>query len=210
MSRKDIKLRRKEKIDHILTTATKVFAEKGYAGASTNVIADIAGISKRTMYYYVGDKDTLYTAVIKGMLDEAYSLLDVRIDGNQTVEKKLGQFIHSVAQIGNNRPLHAIVLRELLSGGEFLPKDVTEGLYRMFTVFTEILDEGKKKGEFNDINPIIVSLMLISFFVYWDLVTPLLTDDNKVTDAIKVFGTDISDQLIDEVKRIFLKFLKSE
>jgi hypothetical protein len=58
VSRKDIKLRRKEKINHILATATKVFAEKGYAGASTNEIADMAGISKRTMYYYIGDKDT--------------------------------------------------------------------------------------------------------------------------------------------------------
>ncbi|MFH0728731.1 MAG: TetR/AcrR family transcriptional regulator [Pseudomonadota bacterium] len=209
MSRKDIKLRRKEKINHILATATKVFAEKGYAGASTNEIADMAGISKRTMYYYMGDKDTLYTKVLEQMLDEAYSLLDVGIDANQPVELKLAQFIHSVAQIANNRPLHAIALRELLSGGT-LPKIVTDSLYRMFTVFTEILEEGTKKGAFNDKNPVIMGLMLFSFFVYWDLVTPLLTDRNKVTDAIKVFGADISDQLIDEVQSIFLKFLTTK
>jgi hypothetical protein len=125
------------------------------------------------------------------------------------VEQKLGQFIHSVAQIGNNRPLHAIALRELLSGGN-LPKIVTDSLYRMFTAFTDILEEGKKEGAFNDINPVIMGLMLFSFFVYWDLVTPLLTDENKVTDAIKVFGADISDQLVDEFKRIFLKFLKTK
>jgi AcrR family transcriptional regulator len=205
-----MKLRRKEKIHHILTTATKVFAEKGYAGASTNEIAELAGISKRTMYYYMGDKDTLYESVIKGMLDEAYSLLDVTIDGKQSVEKQLGQYIHTLAQIANNRPLHSIVLRELLSGAEFLPKMVTEGLYKMFTVFSVILEEGKNKGLFNDINPVIGGLMLFSFFVYWDLVTPLLTEENKVTEAIKVFGPDISDQLIDEVKKIFLKLIKTK
>jgi AcrR family transcriptional regulator len=208
VSLKDVKNRRQEKMRHILKTATEVFAEKGYAGASTNEIADFAGISKRSMYYYMGDKDTLYTSVIREMVNEAYKLVDPNTIDNLKPEEKLRHFIHSVAQIGNNRKLHSIVLRELLSGGEFLPKDVVEGLDRMFAIFSNIVEEGKKESGFRDLNPVVACLMLFSFFVYWDLVTPFMAKAGVQTAEIMAFGTGVTDQLVDEVHRMFINFLK--
>jgi AcrR family transcriptional regulator len=207
VSLKDVKNRRQEKMRHILKTATEVFAEKGYAGASTNEIADLAGISKRSMYYYMGDKDTLYASVIKEMLNGAYKLIDVNITDKMTPEEKLRHFILSVAQIGNNRELHSIVLRELLSGGEFLPKDVVEGLDKLFATFSSILEEGKKEIRPGDINPVVACLMLFSFFVHWNLVIPFMAKADVRTAEITALGTGVSDPLIDEVHKIFVKFL---
>jgi AcrR family transcriptional regulator len=193
---------------HILKTATEVFAEKGYAGASTNEIADLAGISKRSMYYYMGDKDTLYASVIKEMLNGAYKLIDLNITNNLTPEKKLRHFIRSVAEIGNDRKLHSIVLRELLSGGEFLPKNVVEGLNDLFATFRSILEEGKKEIDFGGVNPSIACMMLFSFFVHWNLVIPFMTKAGVQNAEIMAFGTGVDDQLIDEVHKMFVQFLK--
>lgn len=208
MSRKDVKNRRQEKMRHILKTATEVFAEKGYAGASTNEIADCAGISKRSMYYYMGDKDTLYASVIKEMLNGAYELIDVNTTKNLTPEEKLRNFIRSVAEIGNNRTLHSIVLRELLSGGEFLPKDVVEGLNKLFATFKSILEEGKMEVGFGDVNPSIACMMLFAFFVHWNLVIPFMAKAGVQNAEIMDFGTGVDEQLINEVYKIFVKFFK--
>jgi AcrR family transcriptional regulator len=208
VSRKDVKNRRQEKMRHILKTATELFAEKGYAGASTNEIADLAGISKRSMYYYMGDKDTLYASVIKEMLNGAYQLIDLNITDNLAPEEKLRHFIRSIAQIGNDRNLHSIVLRELLSGGEFLPKYVVEGLGKLFTTFINILEEGKKESKFGDVNPSVACMMLFSFFVHWNLVIPFMAKSDMLSTDIMAIGTGVSDPLIDEVHNMFVKLLK--
>jgi AcrR family transcriptional regulator len=203
----DVKNRRQDKIRHILKTAMEVFAEKGYAGASTNEIADLAGISKRSMYYYMGDKDTLYASVIKEMLTESYKLIDLNITDNLAPEEKLRHFIRIIAQIGSDRNLHAIVLRELLSGGEFLPKYVVEGLDRLFSLFNSILEEGKKNSGFRGVDPFVACMMLFSFFVQWNLVIPFMAKADMLNANIMALSFGVSDPLVDEVHKMFVKFL---
>ncbi len=53
----------------ILTVATREFADRGYAGARINEIADKTSTTKRMIYYYFGGKEQLYIAV----LEQAYS-----------------------------------------------------------------------------------------------------------------------------------------
>ncbi len=52
----------------ILDVATQEFAEKGLSGARIDAIADATRTSKRMIYYYFGNKEGLYIAV----LEEAY------------------------------------------------------------------------------------------------------------------------------------------
>ena len=48
----------------ILAAATEVFAEQGLDGARVDEIADRAGINKRMLYHYFGNKDDLFTAIL--------------------------------------------------------------------------------------------------------------------------------------------------
>ena len=52
----------------ILVAARKVFAENGYNGTHVDEIAAQAGVNKATLYYQIGDKDTLYANVIHQVL----------------------------------------------------------------------------------------------------------------------------------------------
>lgn len=46
-------------VDRLLEAATRVLAERGYAGLSTNRVAATAGVSVGSLYRYFGDKDDL-------------------------------------------------------------------------------------------------------------------------------------------------------
>ena len=55
----------------ILAVATREFADRGFAGARINEIADKTSTTKRMIYNYFGSKEGLYVAV----LEQAYSLI---------------------------------------------------------------------------------------------------------------------------------------
>ena len=54
---------------HILATAPRVFADRGFAGASTRSLAEACGVNIGTLAYHFGNKEGLYHAVI----DQVYT-----------------------------------------------------------------------------------------------------------------------------------------
>ena len=53
----------------LLEMATKLFAEKGYAGTSVREIVDRAGVSKPVLYYYFKSKEGLFYAILEWAAD---------------------------------------------------------------------------------------------------------------------------------------------
>jgi AcrR family transcriptional regulator len=52
----------------ILGAATRVFASRGFVGASMRDITDASGISKPVIYYHFGSKEKLYAAVKQSLI----------------------------------------------------------------------------------------------------------------------------------------------
>jgi len=82
--------------EYILSVASRLFSERGFANVSIRDICDDAGVTPPSIYYYFGNKDQLFQAVIRRTL----SLKDFRETLVKAVEKqpdpetKLGVFIH--------------------------------------------------------------------------------------------------------------------
>jgi AcrR family transcriptional regulator len=55
--------RSRETFERVLDVAAKTFEELGYAGTTTNKVAEAAGISIGTLYHYFPDKDALLYAL---------------------------------------------------------------------------------------------------------------------------------------------------
>lgn len=62
----DPQFKRGRKYDQVITGARAVFMREGYEGASVDVIARDAGVSKATLYSYFQDKQALFLAVLEG------------------------------------------------------------------------------------------------------------------------------------------------
>jgi AcrR family transcriptional regulator len=59
--------------EQILNAATEEFTEHGFAGARVDAIAARAGINKRMLYHYYGNKDDLFLAVMENAYAEIRS-----------------------------------------------------------------------------------------------------------------------------------------
>ena len=57
-------------MDRILAAAARVLIAYGYDGASTNRIADEAGVSPGSLYQYFSDKDAITAAVLDRFVDD--------------------------------------------------------------------------------------------------------------------------------------------
>ncbi len=64
--------RAREKCRQIMDGATRIFDEQGFEGASVDMIAETADVSKATLYKYFANKQELFKAVIQRQC-EVYS-----------------------------------------------------------------------------------------------------------------------------------------
>src|SRR5689334_23410856 len=62
--------------NRILAAAEQVFAERGYAGATTREIAERAGIGKRMLFYYFPTEDAVYRAVLERIIAGLVAIYD--------------------------------------------------------------------------------------------------------------------------------------
>jgi len=56
--------------EHLIAHATRIFAAKGFAAATTREICDAAGANISAIHYYFGDKEGLYRAALLQPLTE--------------------------------------------------------------------------------------------------------------------------------------------
>jgi len=59
----------------ILNKALRLFSAKGYEGVSVNELAEAAGITKPTLYYYFGSKEGVFEAVCQSHYTQLNALI---------------------------------------------------------------------------------------------------------------------------------------
>ena len=167
MPKTRLKEKREKSIQSILNAAREVFAEKGFAGARIDEIAERAHVNKAMIYYRLGDKKELYSQALHDIFGDVAERIgnDIRID--DSAETKLRKYIRNLAKAMKSNPfLPLIMMREIASGGFNLPEVVVEDILRMMNVLTDIVKEGVKKGVFIEINPFTLHIMLIGGLVF--------------------------------------------
>jgi len=76
--------RSKQRVERILDAAARIFADVGYAAATTEAIAERAGVSIGSLYQFFPNKRALFDAVGAQYLAEARKLFDTFITRERT------------------------------------------------------------------------------------------------------------------------------
>jgi AcrR family transcriptional regulator len=195
--------------EKILTAARAVFAENGYSGTHMDEIAARAGVNKATLYYQIGDKDTLYANVIHQVLGNIAHGIAEAVAKADHPEDKLKIYVNCVAAAVDKHPeLPPIMMREMASDGAHLPRVVVEDIAAVLTILLGILDEGRKKGIFIEVMPFLIHMMIMGTILFYKKASPIKDKQSWLPAAIKARDKKLKGCLGEEVAKLVLKAIK--
>jgi len=161
-------------ISHILQVAARHFAEKGLAGARIDEIAADAKVNKATIYYHIGGKAELYSAVFRENIGLSATRLFSNVADAVSAEAKLVAYITTMVDNLIDNPCAApLMLREMASGVEHIPEESLQSVMRMFTALMDILKQGQEEGVFRETNPAVTHLMIIGSIMFYAAGEPM-------------------------------------
>jgi len=121
-------------VEQIVEAAAQVFSERGYAGATTNHIAERAGVSIGSLYQYFPNKEAILVTLAKRHIEIAGKTL-MRLMGGYDLPELLRLFIQATLELhtGNPRWNYVIVSEAIWSA------QATQELHEMEDAFIERL-----------------------------------------------------------------------
>jgi len=168
----------------LLAAARRVFALRGYDGASLRDITREAGANLGAVTYHFGSKRALYVAVLTG----AFSPLVERVGEAARGPGGPVQRLESVVDVifgflGTNLDLPRLMLQEVTAGRR-PPRELVALAQAQFGNLGGILAEGRASGVFRPGHPAFTALSIVSQPIFMTVVAPLL---------MEVAGVDLSD-----------------
>jgi len=95
---------REENERALLEAAEAIFAEQGFAGATTAAIARRAGVPKANLHYYFATKEALYRAVVERVLN-AWLAAASSFDTSEDPREALTAYIGAKMDLAREMPL---------------------------------------------------------------------------------------------------------
>ena len=147
----------------IIEAAARVFAERGYHGASTQAIADVLGIRQASLYYYFSSKEEALEQVCmmggEGFVERAEAIAA----GPGAASEKVRGLIHAhLAPLLDRRDFVLVFLRERHHLPDESRRRVGRLARRLERIFQEVLEAGVRAGEFpRDLDCRLVTLALL-------------------------------------------------
>lgn len=146
--------RRAGMMDKISEAALEVFSLHGLRGASTQDIAQRAGISKQQLHYYIESKEALYeTILLRTMQHWGHIGLHADED-NSDPAKALERLVHRKLDFAFDYPhVSRLFTGEIMSGGPVIRR-IWEGGMEMVEAAAEVIRGWVAEGKIAPVEPI--------------------------------------------------------
>ncbi len=153
----------KRRSAEIIAAAAKVFAQRGYHGASTQDIADVLGMRQASLYYYFESKDAALEAVCADGVADYARRAQVILHGAGSASDKVAKLV-----VQHLAPMAERLDFTLVFHGErrFLPvparKRIRAFERRYERLIERVIEQGVASGEFRaDLDPRMATLALL-------------------------------------------------
>jgi AcrR family transcriptional regulator len=105
--------------DAILDAAAHILGERGWAGLTTNAVAEFAGVSIGSLYQYFPNKLALIEAVRRRHLDQVLAVLRAAADDKATRPKRVAALVDGMIAVHSRYPAaHRVLLEESPRGAD--------------------------------------------------------------------------------------------
>jgi AcrR family transcriptional regulator len=157
--------------NEIYEQATKLFAERGFAGTSLQDIAEAVGLTRPALYYYVKSKDELLAKLVAEITEGSAARIGAiarRADLDPAAK------LHTIAKLGVQRQaLHAAQFRLLILSEADLPAELAKaheaGRRAVLKSIARVIEQGIAEGVFRPVEARIAALGVLgmSNWVAW-------------------------------------------
>lgn len=140
-----------ERRREIAKAAAGVFNKLGFRGTSLGAVADALGMSRASLYYYIGNKRELFDEVVREAVERNVATAEAVHATEASAQEKLRTLIVELMKsYGTHYPLLYIYLREDLSHVEESRTDWSRQIrklnHRYEQIFVSIVQEGIDAG----------------------------------------------------------------
>lgn len=180
----------------IKDTAKHLFFAEGKLHATTQEIADAAGVNRTLVNYYFRSRDALFDQVFNDAQKELMSLLDEVMDSNMPFKQKIENLISVFLREAMRFPYREVFIITQMNRNDVInsKKERAEKVKVLLKEIQKEMDDGNIKA----MNPKHFIMNLFSMMAYPLITAPL----NKILFAVK--DEDYT-QLMEERKKLIFE-----
>ena len=141
----------------IVSSATALFASRGFRGVTTKELARAAGVSEPVLYEHFKDKSELYSAIIDAKSQDAASLLEAWFEPYRESDDDRGFFL-SLARLiidfhSKDEPYIRLTLFSALEGHQFARMSFDRHAKPFYGLITRYIARRVEAGAFRGVDP---------------------------------------------------------
>ncbi len=195
--------------DAILAAATEEFSQNGLDGARVNQIAKRAGINKRMLYHYFGNKDDLFLAVLEAVYQDIRTHeLELNLEALAPMDAMRELVDYTFDYYLANPHFIRLLNNENLYGARHLKR--SKAIPSMHSPLVSLLDgvlkKGAKEGVFRKgVDPVQLYISIAGVCYFYmsnvDTLSTIFATNLRVPKAIKVRRAHAADVILGYLRR---------
>ncbi|HWD80184.1 MAG TPA: TetR/AcrR family transcriptional regulator [Kribbella sp.] len=156
----------------IIMEATRLFAERGFAGTSLKDIAEATGLTRPALYHYVRSKEDILAKLVTELAElPAQALRAVNAEKKLSATDRLFRMARAVALLQATGPARfQLLIRSEADLPPELVKRYTESRRLVLHEFVAVIETGMRTGEFRAVDARIAALSIIgqcNWIAWW-------------------------------------------
>jgi TetR/AcrR family transcriptional regulator len=188
----------------ILNAARTVFARKGYDGATTREMADLAHVNTAMIYYHFTDKDQLYRAVLADSFSAFEKVWEHGIFRSAApAKRKIRKFIEEFIRFQHaNEELRKIMSMEFAICSRNYTWIADTYFVHSYSRLASILRDGVRSGELRKCDPSLTIPSIVGMIIHCFIMRPIAEHiTGKEMDlAVGRFGKFVTDLIFDGLR----------
>jgi len=150
--------------------AQRLFAARGFRGASVRDITRAAKANLGAITYHFGTKEALYNAVVESVFTQVADRVEAAARQPAPGPERLRAVVHALFSFFRETPeAPRLVLHQVVEG-EGIPATARPYILRNLAAIAQVVREGRARGEFREADPTLVAFTIISQSIWFALV----------------------------------------
>jgi AcrR family transcriptional regulator len=174
--------------NQILTEATRLFAERGFAGTFLKDIADATGLTRPALYHYFANKEALLARLVSDLtLAPAAQLAKLgRLRGKSSVERLHAMAFDTALRHAKQPERFRVLVRSDAELPPELAESYRDGRRRILAEFIAVIERGMKNDELRPVDARTASLGIIGMctWVAWWYHPTTAGDEREIATAL--------------------------